>query len=1555
MIDTHITMKIGQNGEAFFFVNDLAGNPASDMQITARVNDFISHTVNYDGGSRTMRLLSPIGKTVLSEPISLGKTGADGILRVDLRKKIQDAFGRTFENTYEFDENGKYPSFFVTAEKGNSLSYISSVWNSGIAPWNFGYQVNSWYDSSGVNTDNLTLSQWSPPEWYYNGHIFTDRVLYLPGESVMIKGVLRRHNDLSIPDNEQFVVIVTDPEGKERERREVTANAYGSIIHTMTLPKETPLGSYAVILADKEGREISRTWMTVEVFKNPKFRTEIQLETQGLQDGAVTITDTGRKQMYGWYDTVYSGKFAITAHLIGRYYHGGVLAGAPFEYKVYRQEFFDTQYWSDCYYGCFWEPQKEFYTEGSGTFDAGGGASLTIPVDFASAYSDYRYIVEVTPRDAAGDTVSSTGSIIARLPEEYKIWNPNSSITFSTEKRFVPAGSQVKLTGKLNYGTWSDHHENKFLLIVKKKTYDTKMVQDVRGYERPISTPRETLVDILPVSSERFQRWADGSISLDYTLPDTAEYIIQFGKIQTELLRSAGIGLSDLIAAFRASDGAPITRQTTVPIDATTDLWTLSSRCIGDDTVCTREAMLHTLGCDIMSNEVCLQAGHHTLDLTQRWTLDDLLVGRQFLSLLTYSDAEAQHPQISDNKVQVLSEKVSYKLGEKARILVRLPFSKGKILWTVEKDGIEMSELIDVTGNLFFREVTVDESWAPNAYIGVVAIDTATDRVPTYKVGYTEIVIDKTDKKSTVAVQTDKEIYSPRETVTVDITLNGGTPQKKSEVALLVVDDSLISLMGNIDMNTLEKIWIKLPFQIQTSLTNIAMLRNVYFARPGIVGGSGALDQKGGDSTESTRTIFKNTAYYHPRLITDTHGRVRATFTLPDNLTQFRVMAITNGSDNTFGAGETTLTVKKPVIVEDKTPLILREGDTVTIGANVFNQSGKDDDFIVSLESSALTAAPLPQTLSIRHGANTFVTWRVTAKEGTGDIDYTITAKSLTTKKSDSLSRAIKRVSVPTLINRVSQEHLLTKTQDTYTTTIPANTLTERSTYEITLSKNPLIHLERIISSLLVYPYGCIEQTTSTTVPNMLALGLADIFWDTRVDRAAAEKSLRDGLARIQKMQTHDGGFTYWEGGSTSDVHITPYVTRSLIAIQQAGHAVDPGMIGRALDFVTQSLTPDQDITAKIEGYYTLALAGRSKGLYETLLSPANLSWLSRHDRITLAYALLLTDRAKYTKEIQNTIQTLQTSFMTSNTYDYSWYWDIHADKALFTSLLMAYDGDRETVMRFVQELSTLDLDGYFMSTQSKNRVFMTFLEFMKKYRDTKPTTVELRLGTTVKKITLDNTTLYRTTLPLASVQKDGTIIATVSNPDAARIFVSTRLESYPAGITRIQPYSHGIQLTRTLYEVIDTAKLAQCSTIWSEEEKKTQHCDSAFKKVTGTELKRWATYKVQLHVRMSEKHNRNLTIEDYLPATMRVLQSQFRTDSIATGQSTMWWYFDRIEVRPDVVMAHASSIWENEALYEYFVIPESSGTFVYPPATAYLMYHPDMRAYGTFERWSVQ
>ena len=116
------------------------------------------------------------------------------------------------------------------------------------------------------------------------------------------------------------------------------------------------------------------------------------------------------------------------------------------------------------------------------------------------------------------------------------------------------------------------------------------------------------------------------------------------------------------------------------------------------------------------------------------------------------------------------------------------------------------------------------------------------------------------------------------------------------------------------------------------------------------------------------------------------------TLTLPDNLTQFRIIAIANGTDNTFGAGEKTFEVKKNVIIEDKTPMILRDGDTLKIGGNVFNLTGEDMEFSVSLNSENITSALSTKKVFIKNGQNTFVSFDGGIKPGARVLRYTMRA-----------------------------------------------------------------------------------------------------------------------------------------------------------------------------------------------------------------------------------------------------------------------------------------------------------------------------------------------------------------------------------------------------------------------------------------------------------------------------------------------------------------------------------------------------------------------------------
>jgi uncharacterized protein YfaS (alpha-2-macroglobulin family) len=191
--------------------------------------------------------------------------------------------------------------------------------------------------------------------------------------------------------------------------------------------------------------------------------------------------------------------------------------------------------------------------------------------------------------------------------------------------------------------------------------------------------------------------------------------------------------------------------------------------------------------------------------------------------------------------LRVVNEKTVYRIGEKARVMITTPFTGGYLYLTRERGGVMDHEYIKMTGNTLVREYTVDDSFVPNLYIGAVAFPPGYQAGKrNYAVGYGEIVIDLSDKKANLTLTPDKSKYKNRDTVNLDMTLTdrGGNPLQ-GEVTVMVVDESLIRLLGNIDLDIIPKFFQKYPFTTRTALSAIGMERNLFLSRKGANGGSG--------------------------------------------------------------------------------------------------------------------------------------------------------------------------------------------------------------------------------------------------------------------------------------------------------------------------------------------------------------------------------------------------------------------------------------------------------------------------------------------------------------------------------------------------------------------------------------------------------------------------------------------------------------------------------------------------------------------------------------------
>jgi uncharacterized protein YfaS (alpha-2-macroglobulin family) len=91
------------------------------------------------------------------------------------------------------------------------------------------------------------------------------------------------------------------------------------------------------------------------------------------------------------------------------------------------------------------------------------------------------------------------------------------------------------------------------------------------------------------------------------------------------------------------------------------------------------------------------------------------------------------------------------------------------------------------------------------------------------------------------------------------------------------------------------------------------------------------------------------------------------------------------------------------VTLEDKTPLILRNSDTIVLGANVFNQTGKDMSFVVKINATNLIISEKEKKLSLKNGENIFVSFRAQTKNNTDSIQYSMVAIGDTQTNSDSV------------------------------------------------------------------------------------------------------------------------------------------------------------------------------------------------------------------------------------------------------------------------------------------------------------------------------------------------------------------------------------------------------------------------------------------------------------------------------------------------------------------------------------------------------------------------
>ena len=545
-------------------------------------------------------------------------------------------------------------------------------------------------------------------------------------------------------------------------------------------------------------------------------------------------------------------------------------------------------------------------------------------------------------------------------------------------------------------------------------------------------------------------------------------------------------------------------------------------------------------------------------------------------------------------QMELVADRKRYTTGDTARILLKAPFS-GEAWVTVEREKILRSFRATVEGNAPVIEVPLDDVDAPNVFVSVMLMRgsaSSVRQIPTaeYRMGYVELNVEQPGSRLVVIATLPKTEVQPGGTVetTVQVLDADGQAAAGAEVTIYAVDEGILDLTGYQAPDLHEFFFEARGLEVLTSSTLPLMHTEdpaqVHYGNKGITiggGGGGTLRKK-----------FLAVAFWNASLITNTDGKVTARFVAPDSLTRYRLIAVAHAGTQ-FGAVESGFRVHLPLMVEAALPRFARKGDRLVAKALVYNQTPKPMRAVVQLElddrvkttaqtrriiqlpANGSLAVDIPLEFASVGRARTV--WRVNAE---GQPNLRDARESFV----DVRHVATERRQVEFIRTRARSQDLLEQID-------PALRQAD-GTYLVGISNSPMAELNEAIDYLLLYPHGCVEQTSSRLIPWLLLEEYDGVFLQLDSESQEARKAVQGGINRLLSMQDYAGGLAYWPGG-TAEGWASAYGGMVLAIAKERGHAVAPASFNRLRNYLVKLVRNKQTKPdARALALYTLTVMG---------------------------------------------------------------------------------------------------------------------------------------------------------------------------------------------------------------------------------------------------------------------------------------------------------------------------------------------------------------------------
>lgn len=658
----------------------------------------------------------------------------------------------------------------------------------------------------------------------------------------------------------------------------------------------------------------------------------------------------------------------------------------------------------------------------------------------------------------------------------------------------------------------------------------------------------------------------------------------------------------------------------------------------------------------------------------------------------------------NEGEVDIIFDKEKYEVGEKAKVILKAPFS-GTVLVTVENDDVQNYFYVKTENKAAQFELDILDNYLPNVFLSATLFKPQqTSDIPlTVAHGYAPMTVEKASAKLDVQITAIEKSRS-NQTQKIKIKTSPG-----AMVGLAVVDEGILQVSQYKTPDPYSFFYGKRALEVKSYDLYPYLFPEI--ASGGLTGGGADLSSKLASRINPLNNDrVELVSFWKGVAKADNNGEIIHEIDIPQYSGDLRIMAIAFSND-AFGSGRKNMKVADPIVISPGIPRFLSPGDSLFMPVAISNTTDEEIKASVTISSEGLvkTNGKSSENVTFSGGKESMLYYKLYAQNdiGQGKIQVKVDASgdeylhntSITVRPNSPLLK----LTGSGVIKGSTTKKVETEDLDFIPSTINR---------KLVVSKSPMVEFTKDLSYLLRYPYGCLEQTTSQGFPLLYYSNVSKSVSNSKEHEAKnANYIVKEAIKRIYLMQLYTGGFTYWPGRGTESFWGSVYATHFLVEARRAGYDVDADVLSKALSYLKKRANEKRVIDyyytylkkrpiyprGNIYSLYVLALAG------ETQLSTMNFylskqDFLSTDSKYLLSAAYALSGDAS---KINTIIKTRFTPESTIRSTGGSFYSPLR-DEAIALTALLDVDPENDEIPIMAKHVSESLKSNRWFSTQER-------------------------------------------------------------------------------------------------------------------------------------------------------------------------------------------------------------------------------------------------------------